>query len=71
MLRAAPGLQDIWQLHQSLNQALNARKDANPPDDFIANLEPADSFKWIQISVSKDGFTVTNKRSGFSKRYGE
>jgi len=68
VLRAAPGLQDIWQLHQSLN----AGKDANPPDDFIANLEPADSFKWIRISVAKDGtFTVTNTRNGFSKRYGK
>jgi competence protein ComEC len=66
VLRAAPGLQDIWQLHQSLN----AGKDANPPDDFIANLEPADSFKWIRISVAKDGmFTVTNMRNNFSKRY--
>jgi beta-lactamase superfamily II metal-dependent hydrolase len=68
VLRAAPGLQDIWQLHQSLN----AGKDANPPDDFIANLEPADSFKWIRISVAKDGtFNVTNTRNGFSKRYGK
>ena len=67
-LRAAPGLEDIWQLHQSLN----AGKDANPPDDFIANLEPTDSFKWIRISVAKDGtFTVTNTRNGFSKRYGK
>ena len=68
VLRAAPGLQDIWQLHQSLN----AGKDANPPDDFIANLEPSDSFKWIRISVAKDGtFTVTNTRNGFSKHYGK
>jgi len=68
VLRAAQGLQDIWQLHQSLN----AGEDANPPDDFIANLEPADSFKWIRISVAKDGtFTVTNTRNGFSKRYGK
>jgi competence protein ComEC len=68
VLRAAPGLQDIWQLHQSLN----AGKDANPPDDFIANLEPADSFKWLHISVAKDGtFTVTNTRNGFSKHYGK
>jgi len=68
VLRAAPGLQDIWQLHQSLN----AGKEANPPDDFIANLESADSFKWIRISVAKDGtFTVTNTRNGFSKRYGK
>ena len=68
VLRAAPGLQDIWQLHYSLN----AGKDANPPGDLIANLEAADAFKWIQISVAKDGaFTVTNTRNGFSKHYGK
>jgi competence protein ComEC len=68
VLRAAPGIEDIWQLHQSLN----AGKEANPPDGFIANLEPADAFKWIRISVAKDGtFTVTNTRNGFSKRYGK
>jgi competence protein ComEC len=68
VLRAAPGLKDIWQLHQSLN----AGKAANPPDDFIANLEGSDAFKWIHISAAKDGtFTITNTRNGFSKRYGK
>ncbi|MDP9172100.1 MAG: MBL fold metallo-hydrolase, partial [Acidobacteriota bacterium] len=47
VLRAAPGLKDIWQLHYSLN----AGKDANPPDDFIANLEASDGFKWLRISA--------------------
>jgi len=70
VLEAAPGprdkTKDIWQLHYSLN----AGKDANPPDDFIANLEPSDGFKWIRISAAKNGtFTVTNTRHGFSKRY--
>lgn len=66
VLRAAPGLKDVWQLHTSLN----AGKDANPPDDFIANLEPSDGFKWIKISAAKNGtFTVTNTRNGFSKKY--
>lgn len=70
VLDAAPGprgkTKDIWQLHFSLN----AGKDANPPDDFIANLEPSDGFKLIRISVAKNGtFTVTNTRNGFSKRY--
>ena len=66
ILRAAPGIQDIWQVHQSLN----AGKDANPPEDFIANIEPTDGFKWIKISASTDGtFTITNTRNGFTKRY--
>jgi hypothetical protein len=70
VLEAAPGprgkTKDIWQLHYSLS----AGKGANPSDDFIANLEPSDGFKWIRISVAKNGtFTVTNTRNGFSKRY--
>jgi beta-lactamase superfamily II metal-dependent hydrolase len=66
VLEGAAGLKDIWQLHYSLN----AGNGANPPEDFIANLEGADGFKWIQISVEKSGaFTVTNTRNGFSKRY--
>ncbi|MDQ6701413.1 MAG: MBL fold metallo-hydrolase [Acidobacteriota bacterium] len=66
VLKSAPGLKDIWQLHTSLN----AGKDANPPDDFIANLESSDGFKWVKISAAKSGkFTVTNTRTGFSKAY--
>jgi beta-lactamase superfamily II metal-dependent hydrolase len=66
ILKAAPGLKDIWQLHTSLN----AGKDANPPDDFIANLDPSDGFKWIRISAARSGqFTVTNSRNSFSRKY--
>ncbi len=66
VLKAAPGLKDIWQLHTSLN----AGKDANPPDNFIANTETPDALKWITISAEKSGkFTVTNTRNGFSKAY--
>jgi len=66
VLKAAPGLKDIWQLHTSLN----AGKDANPPDDFIANLDPTDGFKSIKISADESGkFTVVNTRNGFSKTY--
>jgi competence protein ComEC len=72
VLKAASGPQgkrkDIWQLHYSLN----AGNAANPPDDFIANLEPSDGFNWIRISATKNGtFTVTNTRNGFSQRYGK
>jgi hypothetical protein len=66
VLRAVPGAKDIWQLHFSLN----AGSGANPPEDFLANLEGTDGFKWIQISAAKDGtFTVTNSRNGFRKKY--
>jgi hypothetical protein len=66
VLRSAPGMQDIWQLHESLN----AGKESNPPADFIVNVEPADTFKWLKISAESNGsFTITNTRTGFSKRY--
>ncbi len=66
VLKAAPGLKDIWQLHTSLN----ASSESNPPDNFIANLEPSDGFKWLKISASKSGgFTIANSRNGFAKSY--
>jgi competence protein ComEC len=66
ILRATPGLEDIWQVHYSAN----GTKDTNPPDDFIANLEPADGYKSIKLSAELNGtFTVTNMRNGFSKTY--
>jgi competence protein ComEC len=67
ILRATPGLQDIWQVHYSeLGTA-----DTNPPSDFIANLQGAtDGHQLIKLSVLADGtYTVTNTRSGFSKTY--
>jgi competence protein ComEC len=67
ILRAAPGLQDIWQVHYSeLGTA-----DTNPPPGFIANLQgPTDEHQLIKLSVLTDGtYTVTNTRTGFSKTY--
>ena len=67
ILRATPGLEDIWQVHYSAA----GTKDSNPPPDFIANLEqPADDFKMIRVSVEPDGtYVVTNTRNGYSKTY--
>ena len=67
VLRATPGLEDIWQVHFSTPGG----KDTNPPEDFIANLEPTGcQAKWIKVSASPDGtFTVTNSRTGYSKTY--
>jgi beta-lactamase superfamily II metal-dependent hydrolase len=67
ILRNAPAVEDIWQVHFSVAGA----KDANPPEDFIANLDAAtDQHKWIKLSAQPDGtFTVTNGRNGFSKTY--
>jgi competence protein ComEC len=66
LLRAAPGLQDIWQLHYSLD----AGAGANPPPDFTVNPDGEDKFHWLKISAAQDGsFTVTNSRNGFSRHY--
>jgi beta-lactamase superfamily II metal-dependent hydrolase len=65
-LRSAPGMEDIWQVHYSLN----AGKENNPPEDFIANVDPNCQGKWIKLSAQDDGtFTVTNGRNGFEKTY--
>ncbi len=65
-LRGAPGLEDIWQVHFSVEGG----KDHNPPDDFIANLDADCQGKWLKLSAQPDGsFTVTNSRNGFSKQY--
>jgi competence protein ComEC len=67
ILRAAPGLQDIWQVHYSET----GTADTNPPPDFIANPQgPADAHELIKLSVLPDGtYTISNTRNGFSKTY--
>jgi hypothetical protein len=65
-LRGAPGLEDIWQVHYSVE----GLKDHNPPENFIANPEGPDEAHWLKLSAQSDGsFTVTNSRNGFSKSY--
>ena len=66
VMRATPGLEDIWQSHYSVAGG----KDKNPPEDFIANLDEKCQGKWLKLSAKTDGsFTVTNGRNGFSKSY--
>lgn len=68
ILRATPGLEDIWQVHYS---AQPSKDNINPPADFIANLDQAiDEFAMIKLSVQSDGtYSVTNTRNGFTKTY--
>jgi beta-lactamase superfamily II metal-dependent hydrolase len=67
VLRAVPGLQDIWQIHY----AEHGSPETNPLAAFIANLQgPADDHQMIKVSVSPDGsYSMTNTRNGFSKTY--
>jgi competence protein ComEC len=64
-LHGVQGLLDVWQLHRS--QLAGARNFA---DDRIANLDESTAH-WIKASASEDGsFTVTNGRTGVTKKYG-
>jgi competence protein ComEC len=65
LLHQVRGLDDVWQLHRSM------RADTqNFAEGQIANLDEKTSH-WIQLSAHEDGsFTVTNGRTGSSKRYG-
>jgi hypothetical protein len=63
LVNETPGL-DGWQIHRSLNPGAE-----NAPDERLANLDESTS-AWIKVSARKDGsFTVTNGRTGYSKRY--
>jgi len=82
-LKRSPGLEDIWQLHFSVQRPPQPRfeengqpggPDLNAPESFIANLgetPPAHSPAYaLKLSVRPDGsFTVANMRNGFSKEY--
>jgi len=82
-LKTSPGLEDIWQLHYSVQRPASAGSDEkadpggkefNTPEQFIANLDetnPAHSPAYnLKISVQPDGsFVVLNARDGFKKEY--
>ena len=65
IIKSAPGLQALYQLHWSEN----APED-NPPNENIANLQDSPDGKWIKVSAESSGtFTVTNARTGESKTF--
>ena len=81
ILAASPGLEDLWQNHYSVL----AGSQYNRSEEFIANLDEGSvapgarpgalpvhmgPANWIKLSTSMDGaFTITNGRTGFTKRY--
>lgn len=81
-VRTSPGLEDLWQLHYSverpataiLNETMPSGGPAlNVPEPFIANLaetadhEPA---HFLKLTASEDGsFVVENSRNGHRKQY--
>lgn len=81
-LRSSPKLEDLWQLHYSVQRPPNTSyyeklepggDKLNTSEQFIANLDEAPAHApahYIKVSVRPDGtFTVTNSRNGFSKAY--
>jgi hypothetical protein len=66
IVRDAPGLEDVWQLHRSAAGGA----DHNSPDPFLANVNEMDHGHSLHMSVRTDGsFTITNSRTGFAKDY--
>ena len=66
VIKASPGLEDLWQLHFSLAGG----SENNAPDSLIANLEEYCTGQYLKVSAAADGsFTVLNQRNKFSKSY--
>jgi competence protein ComEC len=66
-LRAATGIEAVWQLHRSRNKG-----SENYPDAFIANLDEGDrdGGAWLKVSADASGaFSVTNGRTGQTTSY--
>lgn len=66
IIHDSPGLAGFWQLHY----AIDAGKDHNVRDDFIANMNDADGY-FIEVAAKPDGsFVVLNSRNRVSRNYG-
>lgn len=66
VVRDAPGLEDLWQLHRSAAGGA----EHNSADSFLANVSETDHGHFLRLSVRPDGgFTITNSRTGFTKDY--
>jgi len=64
-LKDAPGLEQLWQLHYSLEA-----KELNQPEKFIANLPGPDAGNGLQLTATKDGsFAILNSRTGATQSY--
>ena len=66
ILSAAPGLQNLWQLHYSEEGG----KDHNVAEPFIANIGATDSGNYIKVTAYRDGrLMVFNSRTKSEKTY--
>jgi len=68
IVKRAPGLEDLWQLHLSLV----AKRERNTTEPHIANLdeEAACMGRYLKASIAPDGrYTITNTRNNLTKAY--
>ena len=64
-LAAAPGLEQLWQLHYS-----NEAKELNQADKYIANPQAPDVANFLELTAERDGgFAVMNSRTGSVQEY--
>jgi competence protein ComEC len=62
----SPGLEDLWQLHYSIQ----GDRDHNVPEQFIANVGGNDEGNYIKVAADPNAtFTVVNSRNNFQKTY--
>jgi len=67
IVKNSPGLEDIWQLHYSMEGG----KEHNAPDSFIANVDEHCEGLGLELEAKQDGsFTIINARNKFQKAYG-
>ncbi len=65
-VHTSPDLQGFWQLHYTVN----AGKEKNVAEEYIANLEEECQGHYIKVSAQRNGaFTVTNTRNNLVKTY--
>jgi competence protein ComEC len=66
VVKSSPGLRDIWQLHF----ADAAGAEHNAQDPYIANVNEADTGRYLKVTAYADGtFEVFNPRNKFFKKY--
>jgi beta-lactamase superfamily II metal-dependent hydrolase len=66
IIKASPGLEDLWQVHYSLAGGA----ENNVAEPMIANMEEKCAGHGLSITASESGaFKVTNTRNGHSKSY--
>lgn len=65
VIKASPGLEDMWQV----DFAIGGGKDTNVDESMIANLEDKTGHGLTVSAQASGAFTVTNQRNGKSKSY--